>query len=624
MKSFLKKVRNRMQKYTIYYWMMAFLYWLYNNVVTYLPGHRVRNNYLRFFFRVKISKNAYVGRGQEITGYHTGASLRIGNNTIVNRNCYLDGRSGLTIGNNVNISFNTTIITLQHDHNSPDFACEAGPVIINDYVWVGAKAIILPGVTVGEGAVIAAGAVVTRNVPPYTVVGGVPAKPIASRNRELTYNNSFKPILDTDIANDSRFYRTLEQPSNVSLERKKQIALITLAPFIPIDSGGKLATANTIIPLAEEYDYHLFTFEDNGNQSYYDNKEEYEKLFKSVTFIPKPKMLYELKRFEKIVFLIKHMFYRLPLMDISFYSDEMVRAVKRLKFENGLDIIEAHNLHCSYLKKFLPSVPMVLVNHNIEGDLFPFWEPISNSKLKRLIWRTIANISRKNTYEVEIGNRYKIESKIFMSEEDMVRVNAVKSYNEFIPIAFEAEQSSNLGSDDKLHVLWLGGFGWYPNEEGMRWFISEIYPLLRDNDNLVFHIVGGSPFPELLALHEPGKFEVLGRVEDLNPYFDRSQALISPILSGSGVRIKILESMSKGLAVVATSRGAQGTGVVHMKNILISDDPQGYANSIITLSEDRELLKSVGEQALQYIKDNHSLSQALFMKRRAYHRITTK
>lgn len=621
MKSFIKKIRNVLQRHTIYYWGMAFLFWFYNNILTYFPSQWIRVKYLKLFFRAKVSRNSYLGRGQEITGYHTGVSLRIGSNTIINRNCYLDGRAGLTIGNNVNISFGTTIITLQHDYNSPDFACEAGPVIINDYAWIGAKATILPGVIIGEGAVIAAGAVVTRSVPPYTVVGGVPAKHIANRNEDLIYNNNFRPLLDTDIANDSKYYRGLKNPQAECLSLKKQIALITLAPFIPVDSGGKLATANTILPLANEYDYHLFTFEEEGNNSYENNKEIYDNLFRSVTIVRKPKVLHELNRKEKIKLLFKHIIFRLPLMDISFYSSEMVEAVKKLKHSNGLDIIEAHNLHCAYLKRFIPKVPMVLVNQNIEGDLFPFWEPATNSKIKRFVWEIVAKISRKNTFDTEIGNIYKIESKIFMSKEDMIRVDGVKNYCEFIPIAFETENYNVTRKSDKLHVLWLGGFGWYPNEEGMRWFINEVYPLLKNNDDIVFHIIGASPFAELLALHEPGKFEVIGRVDDLAPYFEQSQVLISPILSGSGVRIKILESMSKGLAVVSTTRGAQGIDAEHNQNILISDDPQDFADNLIKLSKDNELTELLGNRALDYINKKHSLSRALVMKRRTYNRI---
>ncbi|WP_339305820.1 glycosyltransferase [Paenibacillus sp. FSL L8-0435] len=624
MKAVLKKIRSKLEKYSFYYWMIAFLFSFYNNILTYLPIHRARVAYLRIFFRVKVSKTAYIGSGQTITGYHNGVSLRVGNNTIINRNCYIDGRAGITIGNNVNISFGTTLITLQHDYNSATFACEGKSIIIHDYVWIGANATILPGVTLGEGAVVAAGAVVSRNVDPYTVVGGVPARFITKRNNDLVYTNTFKPLLDTDIADDSKFYRNSKGSEKKNSGKKKKIALVTLAPFLPIDSGGKLATANTILPLTEEYDYHLFSFKIPGDNSYEENKDVYDKLFKSVTLVPKPKMLFELKKWEKVKFIINHILNRLPLMDISFYSKDLLRALKKLNREQGIDIIETHNLHCAYTKKAFSKIPMVLINQNIEGDLFPFWEPATNSKYKKFMWRRIANISRKNTFDIEIGNLYNIESKIFMSKDDMARVNDIKNYSEFIPIAFETSSFKEKQYDGKLHVLWLGGFGWYPNEEGMRWFISEVYPYLKDNENIVFHIIGGSPFEELLKLNSPGRFEVMGRVDDLEPFFDQSHILISPILSGSGVRIKILESMSKGLAVVATTRGAQGIEVVHENNILIEDDPKRYADSIVRLSNDHELIEKLRRNSMQYIDENHSISRALFMKRRIYDRISLK
>lgn len=116
--------------------------------------------------------------------------LTIGAGTIVGHNALLDARMGLTIGNNVNISNEVMIWTLHHDYNSTDFAQTGQAVIIEDYVWLCSRTVILPGVTIGKGAVVAAGAVVTRNVLPYTVVGGVPAKQIATRNKDLSYDLS--------------------------------------------------------------------------------------------------------------------------------------------------------------------------------------------------------------------------------------------------------------------------------------------------------------------------------------------------------------------------------------------------------------------------------------------------
>ena len=162
-------------------------------MIGWLPFHTLRISLLRL---LKANVNWRVGlyRGFEI---RSPRKLKIGRGTIIGHNALLDARMGLTIGNNVNISNEVMIWTLHHDYNAADFAQTGQHVIIEDYVWVCSRAIILPGVTIGKGAVVAAGAVVTRNVMPYTVVGGVPAKQIAKRNENLTYDlsNAVLPII---------------------------------------------------------------------------------------------------------------------------------------------------------------------------------------------------------------------------------------------------------------------------------------------------------------------------------------------------------------------------------------------------------------------------------------------
>jgi acetyltransferase-like isoleucine patch superfamily enzyme len=106
---------------------------------------------------------------------------------VINKGVILDGRRGLTIGDNVSISEQAILYTLQHDLDDPDFSVIGGPVTIEDYVFIGARSITLPGVHLGEGAAVAAGAVVTKDVAPYTVVGGIPARPIRERVRGLRY-----------------------------------------------------------------------------------------------------------------------------------------------------------------------------------------------------------------------------------------------------------------------------------------------------------------------------------------------------------------------------------------------------------------------------------------------------
>lgn len=154
------------------------------HIIGNIPSHNIR----KFFYRASGIK---IGRGSSI---HMGAkfydlkSIVIGEDTIIGENCVLDGRSKLEIGNHVDIASEVMIYNSEHDINSDNFSAKEAPVSIQDYVFVGPRAIILPGVSIGKGAVVGAGAVVTKDVPPYTIVGGVPAKIIGERrNKALRY-----------------------------------------------------------------------------------------------------------------------------------------------------------------------------------------------------------------------------------------------------------------------------------------------------------------------------------------------------------------------------------------------------------------------------------------------------
>jgi acetyltransferase-like isoleucine patch superfamily enzyme len=114
--------------------------------------------------------------------------LVIGDGTTVGHKCILDCRGGITIGSNVNFSSEAAIWTAQHDPQSPTFAIKVAPVVIEDRAWISFRATVLPGITIHQGAVLAAHAVATKDVPPYVLAGGVPAKVIGPRNENLTYN----------------------------------------------------------------------------------------------------------------------------------------------------------------------------------------------------------------------------------------------------------------------------------------------------------------------------------------------------------------------------------------------------------------------------------------------------
>lgn len=160
------------------YWLDAELFFL--RLIGVLPIHTIRV----FFYKLagmKIGKGSHLHTG---TDFYDPRGVRIGEGTIVGRNAFLDGRDELAIGDNVDIASDVMIYNSEHDLDSDDFSAILAPVEIGDFCFIGPRAIILPGVKIGKGAVVVAGAVVTKDVGEFVIVGGVPARPIGERKNK--------------------------------------------------------------------------------------------------------------------------------------------------------------------------------------------------------------------------------------------------------------------------------------------------------------------------------------------------------------------------------------------------------------------------------------------------------
>lgn len=165
---------------------------VYNGFVTHVPSRRLRRLVLRRYL-ASLGAQCSVQRG--VRFLHA-PKIFLGNNVVVNHGCLLDGRHyAITVGDNVSIGPEAVILTLGHDPHSLTFENRGGPVDIGDRAWIAYGAMVLPGVRIGEGAVVAARAVVTRDVEPFAIVAGSPARKIGERNRNLTYVLEYDPWL---------------------------------------------------------------------------------------------------------------------------------------------------------------------------------------------------------------------------------------------------------------------------------------------------------------------------------------------------------------------------------------------------------------------------------------------
>ena len=167
----------------------------------------------------------------------------------------------------------------------------------------------------------------------------------------------------------------------------------------------------------------------------------------------------------------------------------------------------------------------------------------------------------------------------------------------FLPLPASMETSKNL--------IYVGNMSYRPNVDAVKWFCNEILPLIHQKlPEVEMWIVGNKPLPEVHELAND-LIHVTGLVEDVQPYYEKSTVCVIPLRAGGGTRLKILESMSLGRAVVSTSIGCEGISITDGENILLADDAQSFASQTIALLQDKQKRESIAQIARQFVIDHY-------------------
>jgi len=393
------------------------------------------------------------------------------------------------------------------------------------------------------------------------------------------------------------------------------ILVVTHTPPLPATSGGAIYIANTLLPFSTEYNLHLLIVGDTAMQSQLEaHAELYDRYFHSVTLVQREYL--GRNAYNKIVYYAKRILLGLPFLDISHYSYTVAVTAREIINVFPIAFMELHSTHLAFMKRLFPDIPALLVSHNIESELFPFWLADSDSLIKKIA----AFFSRRNARRVEIENVWGIEVMTFISPTDMAKVTSA-GRRLHLPLAFPAVPRVRSAVDGICHILWMGGFWWGPNAEGMEWFVQDILPCIRDalyENKTILHIVGGNPTPLIQSAHDGKSVYVHGFVDDISPLLAQAGFMIVPLLSGSGVRVKIIEAMSRGLPVLSTSKGCEGLQAVHGESIWIADSAEEFAQALLSLVRDDALRARLGQGALRYIEKFHDHEKAVALKRFVY------
>lgn len=399
--------------------------------------------------------------------------------------------------------------------------------------------------------------------------------------------------------------------NRMSNSSKKKILVFTLSPPLPANSGAPIYVTNTLLPLADKYDFHLYTIGGPAEVEHVKkHKAEYERYFRSVHVEPRAAMPSQKGLIGRIVHSLQHIYYGLPFIDASYFSYSAIRSAKKIIREQGIDAMEIHSSHLAFFKRFLPDLPAVLVSHNIESDIFPFWIPQHLTGWTKSAVEGVARISRRNAHKVESENCWSFEAMTFISLDDMARADSV-GYKRFIPLCLPVRDFDyKEKAEPPMNLLWMGGFWWYPNAEGVLWFVREILPRIRDklaSNNIRLHFLGAAPPDELKAVHDGVNILVHGFVDSLDEVLAETHLLFVPLLSGGGVRVKILEAMSNGIPVLSTSKGCEGLGATNGVDIVVRDDAAGFADALLKVAADREMRIRLSQACRNLLREKYDL-----------------
>ncbi|MFP4468836.1 MAG: glycosyltransferase [Bacteroidales bacterium] len=304
-----------------------------------------------------------------------------------------------------------------------------------------------------------------------------------------------------------------------------------------------------------------------------------------------------------------------------FFCPEIAAKLTRLLEEEEFDIIQLEGL---FLTPYIPVIrkktgaPMIFRSHNIEHFI---WERMAKSEKNPL----------KKVYLKFLARRLKIfELKTVHQVDGLVAISPVDKRffvnNGFshpaitIPVTVDADlyNPGNITPDPGT-VFHLGSMDWRPNQEGIRWFLDEVWPRVIERDpSLRFHLAGKN-IPESFTRYSVNQVQVDGMVPDAIRYMASRELMVVPLRSGGGMRVKIIEGMAAGKAIVSTSIGAEGIDCSHGENIFLADTPAEMAEAILYCLSNKVVMQRMGRQAREFVKNHHSTEPAINKLIRFYH-----
>lgn len=367
-------------------------------------------------------------------------------------------------------------------------------------------------------------------------------------------------------------------------------------PFPP-NTGKRIRTWNLLKRLAARHDITLLCY---GTE----RAREFDPVREAGITLRVVEPLPELTGPSLYVRLLGNVFSGYPYSVEKHYTRRFQKAVDELLARGGFDLLHCEWTPYARYSAARMSVASILATHNIESQIWERRAEHSSNALARLFFkmqaRKMAAFERRQFPEMS--------AVAVVSPED-ARQSAAWSGREcaLVENGVDLEQFQPAGPGEPSELLFLGSLDWFPNRDAVEYFIEDILPIIRSaHPEVTLRVVGRRPPVEFIRKFKGVQgVEVLGEVDDVRPHLERAGIVVVPLRIGGGSRIKILESLSMGKAVISTRVGAEGLAVEHGRDICLADTPQEFSQCLRQLSAEEERVR-LGKNGRALVEQRYS------------------
>lgn len=288
-----------------------------------------------------------------------------------------------------------------------------------------------------------------------------------------------------------------------------------------------------------------------------------------------------------------------------FYSKEFEQKIAEVLSSEGFDLILLEGI---YLMRYIDVIrdntrtKVLLRPHNIE---YLIWERLYKTEqniMKKVYLKLLAR--RMKHFELENLNRPDIVISVSATDMEIFLKHGCTVPHTSIPIGVVFDSLPEIG-DEENAVAFIGGMDWMPNYEGVKWFIEKVWNhVIAQIPEAKFYLAGRN-FPESMKELMGKGIVVLGEVEDAKQFISSKSISIVPLFAGSGMRVKIIEAMALGRAIISTTVGAESLSYTDGVNILIADNADTFTNAVVKILRDNKLRMTLGKNAQQLILEKY-------------------